>query len=459
MVNLILWNTLGTYNSIVRPVSCHELASWLRQHGYTVKVIDYCALMTTEDLVSITEKYIGSETLAIGVSSTFWNPIEEMLNKPIEPQWVINARSKLQNKKLYWLLGGAQSGVNEGRIFDWIKFHEYSEDSLLKWMDQNSSKLIRRELFDIHNSRVSFLDDFIRPHEVLSYEMARGCQFKCKFCNYALIGKKKGTYIKDSNIVREDFIRNYNEFGVTRYWILDDTVNESLEKIIDLADIAQSLPFEVEWVGFTRLDLIWSRPETIQILKDSGMKSTVFGIESFHPKASMSIGKGWNGKHAKDFLLRLKDEWKDDITWTLAFITGLPGETQESLDETAKWCVDNKMYDWFWNFLFMSRRPDKMFKSEFETDYAKFGYSFEGDSHIEWKNDLWTRTTAEAYTKHLNHISYPYRSISGFTLSRYSSLGYSFKELTRMHIGKITESELRLKTLKFVNEYVQYQLR
>jgi hypothetical protein len=70
MANLILWNTLNTDNSTVRPIACYQLASWIRQHGYTVKVIDYCHAMTTDELVAITNKHIGSDTLAIGVGTT-----------------------------------------------------------------------------------------------------------------------------------------------------------------------------------------------------------------------------------------------------------------------------------------------------------------------------------------------------------------------------------------------------
>jgi radical SAM superfamily enzyme YgiQ (UPF0313 family) len=414
--------------------------------------------MSTDELVAITRKHIGDETLAIGVSTTFWNKPGTHLINSIEPSWVENARNLLQDTGLFWLLGGPAS-VLDNLKFHWIKFHNFAEDSLLTWLDQNSSKLVRRDLFNIKDSILSFSkDDYIRPYEVLPMEMGRGCQFKCRFCSFPLAGKRKGTYIKDYDLTRDAFIHNYNEFGVTRYCILDDTVNESEEKIFALANIAQSLPFKLEWIGYNRLDLIWSRPATIQALKDSGLRSAFFGIESFHPQASMAVGKGWMGKHGKDFLLKLKEEWKNEITWYMSFIVGLPGETKESLEDTANWCINNKMYDWCFNPLIINRGSVKWQKSEFELEYEKYGYSYIGDSAIDWKNDLWTMSSATMYSNYLNDKSYPYRRLSGFAYSRYGSLGYSFNDLIGKHIGEISNLELNKRTETIVNNYVRKQL-
>jgi len=458
MANLILWNIFNDDNSPIRTISSYQLASWLRQHGYTVKVIDFCQAMITEELVAITEKYIDFETIAIGVSSTFWRNIVEHRRPDGEPKWVVDARNAIMNKNIKWLLGG-HGALDLTLKLDWIKFSGFSEDALLKWMDENSKKLMRRDLFDITTSTLMFSkDDYIRPYEVLPIELGRGCQFKCRFCAYELIGKKKGTYLKDYSLVREEFIRNYNEYGVTRYTILDDTVNESEEKVYALADIAQHLPFRLEWVGYNRLDLIWSRPGTIQALKDSGLRSTFFGIESFHPAASAAVGKGWMSKHGKEFLLKLKDEWKGDITWMLAFIVGLPGETRNDIENTHVWCADNKMYNWGFNHLWIDKNPGRKWKSEFETDYEKYGYSFIGNSSINWKNDLWTRPEAQIFADNLNKESFYSGKLAAFGLALYASLGYSFDELMGKDRPDLPWNEFRQRKISMVNEYVQSHL-
>jgi len=458
MANLILWNCLNIEYAPARQLASHQLASWLRQHGYTVKVIDFCHKMTTKELISITEKYIDADTLAIGVSATFWYNISVLAQHAKEPPWLLAAREELKNKKISWLIGGCHSN-SINLVYEWIRFFGYAEDELLKWMDQNSGKLIRRELFDITCASTHFSkDDYIRPYEVLPIELGRGCQFKCRFCSYPLVGKKKGTYIKDYELIREEFIRNYNEFGTTKYYFLDDTVNESEEKVYALADIAQHLPFKLQWVGYNRLDLIWSRPGTIQALKDSGLRSTFFGIESFHPQASMAVGKGWNGKHvAKDFLLRLKDEWKGDITWMLSFIVGLPGETKEDITETSQWCIDNEMYNWSFYPLAINRSPSKLWKSEFDLEAEKYGYSFPRNTY-EWENEHWTLKSAVEYSKFLNKRDYEHMHPTVWMLFMMSCLDYSCEDLMSKKLNTLPWYTYSNQTKKFVADYVKFHL-
>ncbi|HEY6437743.1 MAG TPA: radical SAM protein, partial [Ignavibacteriaceae bacterium] len=287
--------------------------------------------------------------------------------------------------------------------------------------------------------------------------LGRGCQFKCRFCSYPLIGKKPGTYIRDYNLIEEEILRNYDDYGTTKYYFLDDTVNESETKVQALADIAQSLPFRLEWVGYNRLDLIWSKPSMIQTLKDSGLRSAYFGIESFHPKASMAVGKGWNGKHGKDFLLKLKEKWGTDISYYLSFIVGLPGEDKNSIEETHKWCVDNEVYDW--NFHPLTIFEYKMWKSEFELNYEKYGYS--RLSSTSWKNDLWTQGQAYRYAQELtrrridSYATYP----TTWYLAFLSSLGYSFDELMKTKMSDLNITEQNERRDLMVRNYVTHQLK
>ena len=292
MANLILWNCLNLGHYPIRAAGPHQLAGWLISQGYTVKVIDFCHLLSTKELEEITSKHIDSSTIAVGVSSTFWDVVHGLeLPKEkqfAEPQWVQDGRQRVQSKfpNLKWLLGGANS-TSSNLKYNWTIMHGHAEDQLLKFMDEHTSISLQRRIFDIKNLGACFKDDLgIQSSEVLPIELSRGCQFTCKFCRYPLLGKKKNTYLRDFSLTEHELIENYQRYGTTRYFFLDDTVNESDEKIVAMADMAQRLPFKLEWIGYNRLDLIGSKPHTIQLLKDSGLKSSFFGIESFHPQPS-----------------------------------------------------------------------------------------------------------------------------------------------------------------------------
>jgi radical SAM superfamily enzyme YgiQ (UPF0313 family) len=193
-------------------------------------------------------------------------------------------------------------------------------------------------------------------------------------------------------------------------------------------------------------------------LKDSGLRSTFFGIESFHPVASNAVGKGWMGKQGQEFLLKLKEEWKGDITWMLGFIIGLPGETKEDIESTHNWCVENKMYNWGFNHLWINRNPKRTWKSEFESEYEKYGYSFIENSNTEWKSELWTHIEAQTFSDDLNKKSFYIGRLAAFGLALYASLGYSFDELISKEKPELPWNEFRQKKINFVEEYVRSHL-
>jgi len=460
MCDFIIWNSydFATY-SPVRPTGPHQIAHYLSKFNYEVKVIDFSNLMTTKQLVAVTERYITDKTICIGASNTFWNSSVNLQFD--EPLWVSKARNFIEIKypKLKWILGGSRTAFAQNK-YEWTKFNGYAEDAILKFLDEKKKTNHTRNHFDIKNLDHHYLDNLhIRKEEVLGIELSRGCQFKCTFCRYPLIGKKKNTYIRNYDYVRDEFLRNYEKYGTTRYYIMDDTVNESEEKITNLANIASTLPFKLEWVGYIRLDMIASKPHTAEILKQSGLKNAFFGIESFSTEASKIVGKGWNGKKAKDFLLQLKDIWKDDIAWQLAFIVGLTGETEKDLDDTQQWCIDNKMHSWFWSPLSISKNPNLVWKSYFDLNYEEFGYSFPFDNDSSfWVNNLWDAQRAVEKAKQLTTEMQPYNKFGPWLSGEVASVGYDFNDFMFKYKHAIDFDNLKLETGQIVENYVKKML-
>jgi len=453
MANLILWNSYDgsdlTSHPFVRPLGCHQIANWLSNFGYTVKVIDFCSILTPDQVIHLTEKNIDKDTIAIGLSTTF--------TKKVIPTWAEFAKNYIENRytKIKWILGGRKELVSVTE-YDWINFIDKDENAVLKFLDENTSRQISRKEYDIASDNKHLVGNLgITKHEVLPIELSRGCQFSCRFCSYPHIGKNKGTYIRKSNNIEEIFLKNYYEYGTTRYAFMDDTCNENETKITDLAKIAQRLPFELEWVGYNRLDLIGRKPYTANILKDSGLRSTFFGIESFNKESSALVGKGWNGKYAKDFLLELKDIWGDRINWMLGFIIGLGHETIKEIIETDMWCVDNDMYSWDYSALHISENKDKKYKSEFELNYEKYGYRFTSHS---WHNRYWDTTKSINFQKEMNENAKSRNRISTFRLMELGGAGYDFNFLIGMKLNEFNISEYNHKVKNLVDEYFKYQI-
>lgn len=462
MADLILWNSneqgSQDYRVPVRPAGPHQLAHWLTLHGYNVKVIDFCNLLSVDELLTITSKYITTNTVAIGVSTTFWKlNYSDGLG---EPDWVMTARARLSSKNIKWILGGANS-QQKNLKYDWIKFHGLAEDSLLKFMDESTRQLKFRKQFDIKNLESIFLDNlYIQSTETLPIELSRGCQFKCSFCRYPLLGKKKNTYLRDFSLIEKEFIENYERYGVTKYFFLDDTFNESDEKVDALANIAQRLPFKLKWFGHTRLDLMGSKPHTVDLLKQSGLKSSFFGIESFNLNASKIVGKGWNGVHGKDFILKVKEAWGKDISFHLGFIAGLTGEKISDIYETHEWCIANDIPSWKFNSLKMNKDSDYVVKSEFDLNYHNYGYRFPDDSRPDyWENDDWNYDIASDLSTELLYDAHKYVRFTSWGLGEVSSLGYDVDTLINTKRKDMDWADLRHRTDMFIQRYVESSLR
>ena len=464
MANLILWTGIERDLFLVRTGGVYQLASYIRQHGYTVKVIDFCRHLSTDQLVKITEKHIERDTYAIGVSSTFWNTNEDALDSRVlltggayEPDWVISGRDIIErsNKNIKWILGGSNSHSPILKK-DWIRFHQYGEDPLLKWLNEQSGNN-HSAVFDIKNTVKYYEEsDAIQPYEFLQLELGRGCIFKCKYCSFPNIGKLPGTYLRCYEDLRREVIENYDRWGVYRYYYTDDTVNESEEKVLMLLKLAQSLPFKIQWIGYSRADMIWSKPHMADWLTDSGLVSTDFGIESFNPYSSKIVGKGWSGKHGKDWLLKIKEQWNNKCSMELLMIAGLPGWSEKEYYEDCEWLSNNDMDSyWFFPLYINPNFGTKGYHSEFDLNYKKYGYWFEEGNNMNWKYDGYDRDYVKTLEQKRRDQSANRMKIAGFYLGDVASLDYDIDQLRNTRTGDFNWTELNLRRINFINNYVQ----
>jgi radical SAM superfamily enzyme YgiQ (UPF0313 family) len=241
---------------------------------------------------------------------------------------------------------------------------------------------------------------------------------------------------------------------------MDDTVNESSSKIERLATLAEKLPFKFEWLGYNRLDVIGVNRHTIELLKLSGLKSTYFGIESFHPEASSCLGKGWNGKYGKDFLLELKDTWKDDISITCSFIAGLPHETEESLLDTQEWLIENKVADnWFFLQLFLNKNGQG---TEFEKNASAYGITFPNDKDLDyWEHNTYNFTDAIEIAQRLNYDERRLNMVKPMTwyIPNYANLGYDYDKVRSTRVVDLDWKSMAEKHTLFMKKYIEDQLK
>lgn len=458
MARVILWNS-QPFSWPIRTLGVYQLASWLRQNGYSTKVVEFCNDIATEDLVRITSSHIDRDTIAIGVSNTFW--IYSDRNQPgwsfTVPQWVDAARNQISQlyPDVQWLMGGARSYLNQSD--QWISFVGDAEDALLKWCDEKVGITMSRPAFNISSAVNRFVaDDHVQAHEVLPIELGRGCMFKCKFCSWHHIGKQPGTYRRSMQCIADEILAHHISWGTTRFYYVDDTVNEDLEKTRMLARIADMMPFKLEWMGYIRADLMDAYPAMSDDLVASGLRSAFFGIESFEQYSSKVVGKGWSGQHAKRWLVEMRQRWSCDITWQMGLIVGLPGQTPQQLMDDTNWLIDNDMHGWTHYALWIEKNH---YKSEFSINSHRYGYSFpDSDRPYHWHNGDWDYIKAAKITEMLEKMSVPHMRYVGFTLGAIASLGYTIDDIIGKRMVEFDRKSFIKKRSDMVACYVNAQL-
>jgi len=382
-----------------RSIGAYQMSNFIKSHGYTTQVIDYIHLIPKETILELLKHFTSNETKFLGISTTFLSDQvhvaaeKKKYGKTLRDDFILVLT---EYKKLYphvkIVAGGAKAKTLEEYSFVDHIITGYGEIGFLKLIqNENTSKIISGDLYlkDFDAQQINHLfcdDDLIFENETLPLEISRGCIFRCKFCAYPLNGKKKLDHIRDVEHIKKELINNYEKWGVTNYLISDDTFNDSNDKLEMLHKMITSLPFKISFVCYLRVDLLYRYRDTqLKLLEEMGLKSCHFGVESFNPETAKFIGKGMSEDKTKDFLLYLKDRWKNKISFMCTFIFGLPYESKESCIDTGNWCLDNDINFWIMP-LFIN--PNNVYRSDIDINYKLYGYTLEYiDGNIKWQTE------------------------------------------------------------------------
>ena len=385
-------------HEITRGLGVYRLASEIRTHNFSCQVVDKTSQFSPEELRNIFNNVIGDKTLILGISTSFFNVIrQELADGFAVPNidWTIISTAikiaKKINPSLKIVIGGGWvsplpsfdekidltvTGDGEHAIIEYLKYLQ-QKNPFIQYSIKNDHMLIdgsTNNRFDFINSETVYHpSDNIMKGESLPFETARGCIFKCKFCSYPLLGKNKNDYIRTKESMKNELLRNYHEYGTTRYSIVDSTFNDNNIKLQQIAEIAQQLPFKLEYACYIRLDLLHAKPEQYQYLIDSGMTGCFFGIESLNERSLKSIGKGLHPDKVVEELYNFKDKMPN-VGTTAGLICGLPYETENSIEEwSARVLSEDFPLDASIMIpLVIDTNPEAVYKSAFDKDSSKY---------------------------------------------------------------------------------------
>jgi len=443
-----------------RALGPYRLRTALESNGYSVSILDYVCDYTEQHLLDILDKLVSSNTRILGISYT-WLEITDSINC-----WASDAFFEKFRILYPWVkivVGGNRNTVTQ-RILknsDWFVsgFADISFPLLvdkifdkpsinLKYFIKDDTRIVNSnanyEVKDVDTLETVFKkEDEYLPFQPITLEVSRGCIFHCAFCSHPFLGKKNFDYIRSSESLSRELVRNYELFGTTRYIISDDTFNDSIEKIdrvrqaIELAKLPK-----FEFVAYIKPELLITKPEMIPMLVDMGLKGAHFGVESFNKEARKVIGKG---TPIEKILAAAEQLTSRGVKIHASFIIGLPGDVAEDYHKWNDYLSENvnKVFSsWWYNSLGIGLNPMGEGYSLIEQDPEKYGYTIipheegedigAGDFWRNWiRADGMRRWDAFQIAKELNEKNRKIVSIAGWRIAAAWNCNLSEDELQK----------------------------
>jgi len=170
-------------------------------------------------------------------------------------------------------------------------------------------------------------------HPYVSLYTGRGCRSKCTFCLWPqTVGGDRYRTRSVGHVVREIALARRYFPHVREFFFDDDTFTDDLPRAEAIAR------------GLGRLGVTWScnakanvPPETLEVLKDNGLRLLLVGYESGNQGVLNSVKKGVRLDVARRFT---RDARALGIRIHGTFVLGLPGETCETIEETIRFACE-----------------------------------------------------------------------------------------------------------------------
>jgi len=489
MYHGIIFNN-SKIKSLQRTGGAYRIATFLRSYGWDIEVIDFAAYWSLEELKEITNSRVKSNTKFIGFSIFFsyWTNDMEFLVSFIQSKFpniitIIGGQNSqiIKSKVDYFVNGFGEKGLlailqhHFSNSTQSLKFNPYWLDKGKKVITHNdypSAPL--KSLMTEYQPR-----DFLKPNEWISIEFARGCIFECKFCSFPILNVKTD-HSRDAEDYELQLRTLYDNYGITHYNIVDETLNDSTVKLRKMADVHDKLNFNTYASGFIRADLLVSksRTEDRELIARIGLFGQFYGLETTNRETGKAIGKGMDPDILLPALLEARDYFKKRGPYRgqCSMIIGLPYETKQSLTKTVKWFIDNWQGDAV-NFVpllllqnnenydktsYLSRNKEKYGYRESSqplkslTVKSNEDYEAQAVTGFNWENDHFNFNSAIEMSNKIRDLLVRYNfPMPPFELGRFFYVLDNIKDvvsLDRPGLEKL-ESKVLENFDKFVDEY------
>lgn len=405
--------------------------------GVDVLVVDSADHMTAEEILALLIAVSQQSRIGFVGISTNW--VDRAGTAYITREFLAKVRAAIPNVLL--LAGGARSRRDD-RLYDYI-FTGFADSAFVEFV----GCYVRGGVSEVHSSfRQIYVDgrqypvdpqsidthlrlsDGFASHQPIPIEISRGCVFSCSFCRFPHQGKLDYTYQRTPVHIATEFKRNSELFGTYRYSIMDDTFNDSVEKLSRVQqaiEIAKLTDFQC--VSYIRPELLVTKPEMIRILTSQlGLTGAVVGIESMAPQTRKAINRGMDINRVLDVCYQLAQA---GVKIHAGFIVGLSGDTESSVRSTNDFLHDGDHPFASWGWYGLGIKPPTLptdLVSKIDINPVAHGYDFKDGT---WSTPEFTTDSANKLADELNETTRHSRKYGGWNVAGAWHLGMTTEEI------------------------------
>lgn len=163
-----------------------------------------------------------------------------------------------------------------------------------------------------------------------SIEASRGCRFNCSYCGFP--GRGGQSYREPGEVI-EEMTGVFRERGIRRFEFMDSSLTADADFMFRLCAGLRKTGIRFDWKCFSRPDAFDRAPGLAGEMAAAGCTKTFMGIESVHDRIMSLMRRGMDRACVERGLDRV---FKAGIKVHGNFIIGFPGETPETVKDTAR---------------------------------------------------------------------------------------------------------------------------
>ena len=163
----------------------------------------------------------------------------------------------------------------------------------------------------------------------VNYESARGCPYRCGFCNYPYLFDDTKFRYRSAKKIAEDWEHLY-QLGVETITCLDSLFTMPRRRLIELCNLLIAREVRLKWIGYARADDLQDL-EVCRLMKQAGCHQVQIGFESGSQRQLDNMNKH---SGVAQNVRAMQNCREVGITTLATVLIGFPGETAESVRES-----------------------------------------------------------------------------------------------------------------------------